>query len=132
MCSFRYCNQRVCFRNIFDVLSGSETIEKVWFESHDFSDLSLENLELFLRTGHNLVFVGLKCFGKNCHPLEKSVSELLKTYERLHPARYFRIGYDLCKDPLLPNVHFKDMACNSEFEISKISTIDAYRDFVDF
>lgn len=116
---------------MFNALSKCETIERVWFKSCNVCDLSPENLQPFLNAGHNLVFVVFEFLQKEDDAATKNlVSELLTIYEKMHPARFFRIK-DVNFCDAVPSIHFEEMAFGG-FEKSKISVLDPYENFLDF
>lgn len=104
----------------------------------EFSDLSCETLEAFLSTSDNLVLFGLE---KNLTVADgdverifnwgafEKISDLLETFEKLHPARFFKIvGEDYSRENLIPYLHKRDIVENT----SRICITDAYEEFIHF
>lgn len=108
-------------------------LERVWFNCGHVSDLLVDNLHPFLVSSHNLVLLGFEIFYIK-QAFEKTISELLKTFENLYPARIFTIGTS--KDMrdsnynLIPDLHHEEIVRGRV--TSKIGMIDAYEEFTDF
>lgn len=121
---FRYRNPVILFSGIFGALTKCAMIERVWLESHTISDLTLDQIQPFLKTAHNLIL-----FGLDVNWVPKPFQELLASYEKLHPARFFTTdGTSRLME--MPVFLFEGFI--RERLISQISMGNPYKEFIDF